>query len=333
MRAVLVLCAALLVTASTTLPAVSATSKTATANKLGAVKGPPPFTKNEEVLAWMNRYRQTSEPKRLPEAVKAMIGTGATKDLDQAGVYIGFVAGVIGSNPDTAEQLISEMFPLDPQDQVMVIRAIAYSGLPDWKHLLGAFVERMPARRVLIEKYMFANKPTLDDLPFEDNTATIDINWGYYFATGSEAPLRRIIKAMAWSLNRDDVEKLTIGAMAKWTLAQNASHDMELLATLKGLAGEQKPDVRVALHEVIEGAETMELAKIRKQAMASIEELRAKGPETARSYNKWGQAGQTVLALGCVAASVMGQVQLGIPCVVGGALSTAALKYLGQPDK
>jgi hypothetical protein len=35
-----------------------------------------------------------------------------------------------------------------------------------------------------------------------------------------------------------------------------------------------------------------------------------------------------VLALGCVAASALGQVQLGIPCVVGGALSNAALKYL-----
>jgi hypothetical protein len=281
----------------------------------------------------MNAYRQNSEPKRLPEAVKAMVGTGATKDLDQSGVYIGFVAGVIGTNPDIAEQLISDIFPLSPTDQVIVIRAIAYSGLPEWKELMGKFVERMPARRVLIEKYLYANKPTLDDLPFEDNTSAIDINWGYYFATGSEQPLRRILKAMAWSLDRDDVEKLTIGAMAKWTLAQNASTDVELLKSLKGLAGEQKPDVRVALHEVIDAAETMELSKIRKQAMASIEELRTKGPETARTYNKWGQAGQTVLALGCVAAGVLGQVEFGIPCVLGGALSNAALKYLVPTEK
>jgi hypothetical protein len=322
MRVILALCTALL---AAILPAAAAV-------KSGTPKAPPPFTKTEELLAWMNTYRQSSEPKRLPSAVKAMVTTGVTKDLDQAGVYIGFTAGVIGSNPDTAEQLISEMFPLDPADQVLLIRSIAYSGLPDWKDLLGKFVERMPARKVLIEKFLYDNKETLDTLPFEDNSQAIDINWGYYFATGSEAPLRRIVKAMAWSLDRDDVEKLTIGAMAKWTLAQNASRDPELLSMLKGLAGEQKPDVRVALNEVIEAAETFELSKIRKQAMASIDDLRAKGPETVRNYNKWGQAGQTVLALGCVAASVMGQVQLGIPCVVGGALSTAALKYL-TPEK
>ena len=297
--------------------------------KAGAPQSAPAFAKSEDLLVWMNTYRQTSEPERLPAAVKAMVSTGVTKDMDQAGVYVGFTAGVLGSNPDRAEKLISDMFPLEPADQVLLIRAIAYSGLPDWKELMGKFVERMPARKVLIEKYLFQGKPTLSDLPFEDNAATLDINWGYYFATGSEAPLQRILGALAWSLDRDDVDKLTIGAMAKWTLAQNASHDAELLAALKGLSGRQKPEVRKPLTEVIDAAETLELAQIRKQALASIDDLRAKGPEKVRTYNQWGQAGQTVLALGCVAASVMGQVQLGIPCVVGGALSNAALKYLG----
>src|SRR5262249_14278454 len=40
----------------------------------------------------------------------------------------------------------------------------------------------------------------------------------------------------------------------------------------------------------------------------------------------WGMVGQTALALGCVVASAMGQVEVGIPCVVGGALSGAAPK-------
>jgi hypothetical protein len=34
------------------------------------------------------------------------------------------------------------------------------------------------------------------------------------------------------------------------------------------------------------------------------------------------------LAVGCVVAGVMGQIQVGIPCVVGGAVSGAALKYM-----
>ena len=144
--------------------------------------------------------------------------------------------------------------------------------------------------------------------------------------------VRRIVTVLAWSSDKNEVEKLTIGAMAKWTLAQNASRDTDLLAMLKGIAPDETADVRAPLNDVIDAAETLELAKIRKQAMASIDELRTKGPEKVRSYNWWGQAGQTVLALGCVAAGALGQVQFGIPCVVGGAASTAALKYL-SPEK
>lgn len=286
-----------------------------------------PFVKNEQLLGWINGYRLKPEPDRLPSAVKAMSQFGVLRDMDQAGVYLGFTAGVIGSNPDTAERLIAEMFPLAAEDQVLIIKAIAYSGLADWKQLMTAFVERMPARKVLIDRYLFANKPVLADLPILEDQSAIDINWGYYFATGSEAPVRRIVKVLAWTEDKNEVEKLTIGAMAKWTLAQNASRDTDLLAMLKSISADEAIEVRRSLHDVIEAAETLELAKIRKQALASIEELKVKGPERVRNYNWWGQTGQTVLALGCVAAGALGQVAFGIPCVVGGALSTAALKY------
>ncbi len=293
---------------------------------------PATFSKTEELLAWVNGYRLKPEPERLPQAVKAMSRLGATRDMDQAGVYIGFTAGVIGSNPDTAEKLIADMFPLPSEDQVLIIKAIAYSGLVDWKEILTKFVERMPTRKVLIDKYLFGNKPVLADLAIDQDQTAIDVNWGYYFATGAEAPVRRIVKSLALSIDKNEVEKLTIGAMAKWTLAQNASRDSDLLAMLKSITTDDNPKIRAPLNEVIEAAETLEIAKIRKQAMASIDELRTKGPENVRNYNWWGQAGQTVLALGCIAAGAMGQVQVGIPCVVGGALSTAALKYLGPSN-
>jgi hypothetical protein len=287
-----------------------------------------PFASNEELLKWINGYRRSPEPKRVPEAVKAMSGFGVTKDTDQAGVYIGFVAGAIGSNPDTAEDLVAKMFPLPPEDQVLIVKAIAYSGLPGWRDLLTKFVERMPARKALIEKFLFGGKPVLTELQMKDDSSVIDLNWGYYFATGWEAPVRRIVAAMALSLDKNKVEMLTIGAMAKWTLAQNASRDNDLLIMLKKISNDTDPAVRKPLGEVIEAAETLELSKLRKDALASIDELKAKGPEDVRNYNWWGQAGQTVLALGCVAAGAMGQVEFGIPCVVGGAASTAALKYL-----
>jgi hypothetical protein len=296
-------------------------------------KPPKPFQNQEELLKWIYSYRKNPEPRRVSEAVKSMSAFGVTKDLDQAGVYIGFVAGVLGSNPDKAEDLIANMFPLPPEDQVLVVKAIAYSGLPRWRDTMTKFVERMPARKVLIDKFLFGDKPTLTELSIKDDSGVIDLNWGYYFATGWEAPIRRIVAALELSLDKDKVDTLTIGAMAKWTLAQNASRNDDLLRLLKKISSDTDPKIRKPLGEVIDAAETLELSKLRKDALASIDELKAKGSETLRNYNWWGQAGQTVFALGCVAAGVMGQVEAGIPCVVGGAASTAALKYLAPTSE
>ncbi len=291
-------------------------------------KPPKPFQSQPELLKWINEYRKDPEPRRVSEAVKAMSALGATRDMDQAGVYIGFVAGVLGANPAIAEDLITKMFPLPPEDQVLIVKAIAYSGLPRWRDTMKKFIERMPARKVLIDKYVFGDKPTMTALSLKDDASVIDLNWGYYFATGWEAPIRRIVAGLELSLDKDKVELLTIGAMAKWTLAQNASRNDDLLQLLKKIASDSDAKLQKPLTEVIDAAETLELAKLRKDAVASIDELKAKGPESLRNYNWWGQAGQTVFALGCVAAAATGQVAVGIPCVVGGAVSTAALKYL-----
>jgi hypothetical protein len=290
------------------------------------------FSSSEEVLKWINGYRHNPQPQRVPQAVKAMSALGLTKDADQSGIYIGFVAGTLGANPKIAEQLVTKMFPLRPEDQVIIIKAIAYSGLPHWRTLLGKFIERMPARKDLIEKFLYGDKKILTALSIKDDASVIDLNWGYYFATGWEAPIRRIVSALAYSLDKDKVDVMTVGAMAKWTLAQNASRDNDLLMMLKKISNDSDPKIRKQLAEVIDASETLELSKLRKDALASIEELKAKGPESLRNYNWWGQAGQTVLALGCVAAGALGQVEFGIPCVVGGAASTAALKYF-QPSQ
>ena len=283
------------------------------------------FKRSEQVLKWINEYRRAPDPSKLPEVVHAMGDLGLFRELDQAGVYIGFTAGVIGANPDQAEKLVAGMFPMPPEDQVVLIRAIAYSGLPNWKELLQKFVERMPARMVLLRKYLYGDGKTLAELPVD--AYVLDTLWGYYFATGATEPVKRIVGTLAWSLDQNDVEKLTIGSMAKWTLATNASREKELLDILADEMNTQPIEVRKPLREVIEAAETFETGKIRKDALAAVEELKTKGSLNSRNYAWWGQAGQTALALGCVGAAAGGLVVAGIPCVVGGALSTAALKY------
>ena len=286
------------------------------------------FQSPELILRWINGYRTNPKPDKVPELARAASALGLFRDMETAGVYVGFMAGVLEANPQRAEALITKMYPMPPEDQVAIVRAIAHSNHPQWKELLRKFSERMPARKVLIDRFVTGKQPRLGALPLANGAGPLDMLWGKYFATGSYEPILRMVSILAWSKDPNNVERLTVGSMTKLTLATNASRDKALLDMLKNAMRHESGTTRAVLTEVIDAAETFEFGRVRKDAMASIEQLKMKGPESARNTMWWGQAGQTALALGCIVAGALGHVEVGIPCIVGGAVSSAALKYM-----
>src|SRR5262249_38039320 len=70
-----------------------------------------------------------------------------------------------------------------------------------------------------------------------------------------------------------------------------------------------------------------------KEALAAVEELKRKGPGYKRDISFWGQVGEGAVSLGCVAAAALGQVEFGIPCVLGGAATSAAVRYWSSPQE
>lgn len=321
---------------------------------LAARSSAPDFVNSDTVLRWINGYRAKPDPQHVPAAIKALGQFGAFKDSEGAGVYVGFLAGALAANPDSAEQMIDKLFPLPVENQWAVVRAIAYSGLPNWRELLEHTIDLMPQRRVLIDKYLNATLPTLAqagiepkagwwertraNMPFankpkkkvvlEPSPDLLDTYWGFYFATGKMMPVNRLIAMLPLTKERDNVEKLTVGNMAKYTLASNAARDPGLLTMMKRTSLRQDKETLLILNEVIEAAESVELGAIRKEAMNAINDLKMKGPGSRRDVAWWGQVAEGAIGLGCVAAAVTGQVALGLPCVIGGATSSAAVKYL-----
>jgi hypothetical protein len=324
---------------------------------------PDEFTGLPAVQKWIFDYRRKPEPRQLPAVVQALSRLQAFREPDSAGIYIGFIAGVIAANPARADALVRRMFPLPPEDHWAVIRAIAYSGLPGWRGLLIRHADRMPDRKVMINKLVSGDLPVLSDVRIEEKPAfldnmknylspkryfgpkeparrkltfdgspeLLDVLWGYYFATGAREPLARIIALLPWSKEKDSTDKLTVGNMAKYTLATNASRDADILAVLKNEVPRQPEEVKPILTDVIDNAETVETAQLRKEALAAIEDLKRKGPASKRELSLLGQIGQGAVYVGCVAASALGQVQVGIPCVIGGAAGSAALSiFNGQ---
>ena len=319
---------------------------------------PPPasgFNSNEAILRWINEYRHRPEPEQLPNVVRALSGMQAFKSAESSGPYVGFIAGVLGTNATHAEDLIAKMLPIDPADHWVLVRAVAYSGLPNWRELLATFVDRMATRRAMIDKYLDGKLPRLEQIDYHTDKPgmldkikstldlgkdqkkavalaptpeLIDILWGYYLATGSYVPIQRVIKLLPLSNDKDNVDNLTTGSAAKFTLASNAVRDSDLLAMLKWADKSQPKEVKVVLDDVIETAETVDTVHMRQESLAAIEELKSKGPNSKRELSGWGQIGQGALSMGCVVAAATGQIELGIPCVLGGAAYTAGLQYM-----
>ena len=303
------------------------------------------FTSPEQLMDWISSYRKHRRPWEVPAAVHAMRRYGLFADEEKAWFCTGFVAGVLGSNPKDGPALVAKMFPMPDKEQAVIIRGIAYSGRPDWRELLENSSPRMPLRRPLIDDFLDGKRPTLMKLPLESGGSEgIYALWGYYVATGQHEPVVRIIQALQWSRTKKDsgfsfskvfsgwgndasaVTKITTGGTAKWTLASYAERDRELLNLYRAEYERQPETISKPLKDVIDAAQDFESERIRKDQYGAIEDAQKAQMSSEAGMTKGATAGSLAIATGCVAASALGQAYIALPCVIGGALYTGAVK-------
>lgn len=311
------------------------------------------FASPEAVSQWITQYHDYPRPEQVPSAVHAMRQLGLFRDQRKAGFFIGFIAGVLGANQLKAESLIADMFPMPPKDQAIIIRSIAYSALPDWqrRQLLETFSERMPLRRPLIDKFLTGKEKTVWELPLDHNADILDTLWGYYSASGYREPVVRIIHALKWSERQEDLdgfsltkvldqynlfkegpdlERVTIGSLAKWTLAANAERDRDLLDLYRTELNYQPKKIVAALKDVISASEEFEAERIRDDAKAAVLAVKRQANSPYSSMSNAAYAGSVAISTACVVANVLGHPEIGAPCIITGALYTGATKLISR---
>jgi hypothetical protein len=303
------------------------------------------FSSPERLMNWISNYRDHKQPSLVPAAVHAMKDFGLFGDEEKAWFCTGFIAGVLGSNPKDGRGLIAKMFPMPDKEQAVIIRAIVYSGRPDWRELLEKYSPRMPLRRPLIDDFLTGRRPTLMQLKLEHGgSPAVYALWGYYAATGHHQPVVRIMQALRWSRtkggggfsfskifsgwSRDPsaIDKITAGGTAKWTLASYAERDRGLITLYRAEYGRQPQEIAKPLKDVIEAAEIFESEKIRKDQFGAIEDAQRQKLTSEAGMSKGATAGSIAIATGCVAATALAQAYIAIPCVIGGALYTGTMK-------
>lgn len=304
----------------------------------------PEFASAERLLDWVSNYRDQPQYWKVPAAVHAMRDHRLFADEEQRWFCIGFIAGVLGTNPKDGPGLIPKMFPMPPKEQEVIIRAIAYSGRPDWQDLLVKNASKMPLRKPLIDDLLDGRRPALQAMALDTEGAkAVYALWGYYVASGQHEPVMRIMQALQWSkgaekkgffgklasgwgADANNVEKVTTGGTAKWTLASYAERDRELIRLYQAELKNQPEEIAEPLKDVIEAAELFEAEKIRKEQYGAIEDAERQQLTADAGMSKGWTAGSIAIATGCMAASALGQAQIAVPCVIGGALYSGAGK-------
>ena len=304
------------------------------------------FGSPEHLLEWLYNYSRRPTPWKVPAAVRAMRDLGLFQDEEKAGFCTGFIAGVLGKNPKDGPGLISKMLPMPDKDQAILIRAIAFSGRPDWRELMEKYRSKMPLRHPLIDSYLSGKAPTLMEADLSDGSPVVYTLWGYYVATGQYQPVVKIIESLKWSRQKDDgrfswgkiwsgwktdpsaVNKITVGATAKWTLASYAEKNRDLLDLYRAEYQRQPKDIAEPLKDVIQAAELFESEKVRKDQYGAIADAQKVQAGNEAGMSKAATAGSIAIATGCVAASALGQIYIAVPCVIGGALYTGAMKLM-----
>src|SRR5256885_1194344 len=79
------------------------------------------------VQQWIYNYRAKPDYAHVPAAVRVLFHAQTFKEPENSGIYLGFIAGAIGSNSAKAEQLVNSFFPVPPEDEWVIVRAVAYS--------------------------------------------------------------------------------------------------------------------------------------------------------------------------------------------------------------
>ena len=146
---------------------------------------------------WMMFYYKNPAPEQLVAEVRAMTKAGALKDPNAQPPTVAFLSRVMAKNPTKINKWLEELGDLEKNERSVVFAAAWYSDTDEAR----AFFKKKG-----LQDYLDQEAPAILEMEVKD-PSTLDMLWGYFMATGDEAPIRRIISAFALSKHAGAVER------------------------------------------------------------------------------------------------------------------------------
>lgn len=142
-------------------------------------------TPEEKEADWLEFYYQNPTPERFVRQMKDWSKDGTLANESARPALIGFLSQLIRQNRDQLKQWYQDLSGFTPEEKTILHTAMLYSRTKEADELLKAMFGAQYEEQKKIT-------PKILELPLDKET-TVDLVWGFFYATGSEQALRRLI--------------------------------------------------------------------------------------------------------------------------------------------
>ncbi len=212
------------------------------------------FSSQEELGKWFTYFYLNPEPQRVPEALEYMSNNGWLDKKNSISPFFGFLSGIFSKYPNEVPTWINSLHLESESHYGVVVLGLWYSSLPDSQQRTYDLIEKHSNLKPQFS-YLYNGSPmAITDIPLEQGTWVLDALWGNFMATGNPAPVVRIITTLPWLDVKGDINKLSIGGAARWSLTSNAVQHRKVLEVCESEVKLQATNVANKLTEVLEAA-------------------------------------------------------------------------------
>lgn len=212
------------------------------------------FGSQEEFGSWLMSYYQNPTPNSVPSAVEYMSNSGILDNQNAITPMFGFLSGIFSNNPDLIKPWVAQFDSIQESHLGVVVLGLWYSDLPNAKEITYSIIYK---HQNLKDQFAYLNSGSpvaLKSIPLEQGPWVLDALWGNFMATGNKEPVVRIFTALPWIDIKGDINRLTVGGAANWSLTSNAFQHDRVLEICESELEKQPKDIAEKLVQVIENA-------------------------------------------------------------------------------
>lgn len=206
---------------------------------------------------WLESYYEAPTPEQFVERMREYSRDGVFLEDRARPALIGFISQVMRQNRDKIKTWHEELRSLSPEELQVIHTAMLYSRTSEADEVLqAAFGERFEEQKKEL--------PRILEMKLAQ-THSIDMLWGFFYATGSENAVRRVIGCFIFADAPDNPDFAEVPEgfsplytdlpeAAAWTLVSNASRHpkvLEICEKLYDSEGALNPTERRLLRESV----------------------------------------------------------------------------------